>query len=73
MTNRKRGAILNFAEPLGRGMRVAHHQTGHISTSNADPSLISRGVLTNGKIISVSDTVTIAHQTVPIENEPSPK
>ena len=71
MANRKRGTLVNFAEPMRRGVRVAHHKTAHISTSYVDS--ISHGVLTNGNIVSVSDTVTIPRQTVPTEDGPSPK
>lgn len=62
MLNRKRGAWVNFSDSQIKGGHVAHIHSGCISTSSFACNDI-RPVLTNGRIGSVSDLVTVSHQT----------
>jgi hypothetical protein len=62
MLNRKRGTWVNFNAPqhVGAGVTFARVQPGNISTSRA---ISGQPVVTNGRIGSVSDTVTMTPQT----------
>jgi hypothetical protein len=62
MFNSKRGACMNFNDTQPNGLRLARIEPGCLSTcltalTNSSP------VVTNGKIVSVSDTVTVVPQT----------
>jgi hypothetical protein len=67
MSNRKRGAWVNFNDSHRRGMSVVIHP-GSISTS-ATFFGDRQPVLTNGKIGSISDIVTIEPQTAQADRE----
>ena len=66
MFARKRGAWMNFNDAPTGSVRVARIQPGCISTCSEIRN-DRQPVLTNGKIASVSDTVTISPQTVRVE------
>jgi hypothetical protein len=66
MFNLKRGQWMNFNDASQGPVRVARIQPGCISTSTGTvPN--TAPVLTNGKIGSVNDTVTISPQTAQVE------
>lgn len=68
MMNRKRGTWVNYSDSPRAGVRVARIHPGTISTCIMMSS--QRPVLTNGRIGSVSDTVTIEPRTAQVESEP---
>jgi hypothetical protein len=68
MFNRKRGAWMNFDDAPRGSVRVARIQPGCISTSTAVLANVVP-VITNGKIGSVNDTVTISPQTAQVASE----
>ena len=67
MMNRKRGTWVNYSDSPRGSARVARIHPGTISTCVMMPT--QRPVLTNGRIGSVSDTVTIELRTAQVVRE----
>ena len=54
---------MNFSEIRSKTLRTANLERGHISTC-ADQRIGVKPVISNGKIVSVDDKVTVSPQTV---------